>query len=451
MDTYRCDGCKKSEADRPRLPMGWKRIGDAVYCRECVKSRYVIRAVTIPISGPIDPADWPRLEEALAAVWRQGTAAWNWCTRQCYLNDRLPSAGAERIDKMPPLPKHLYHDGRAVFPAIPSGSFSAILDQSLKKYMKRRLELLRDNATSLPTYRYPAPFPVRAQDFKVLTLADGRIGVACRIDDRRWTLRLRQGRRYRRPLGAIRKLLAGEADQCEMQLLRQPKAPNTHRRGVDASEPGGGATRTADVMCKIVLRLPIATAGEREGHLLVTTLDDSFLRAGFLDQARPAWWYHADHVVRRCMAHKWRLRRLSEDNKSEVRSRRCELDEHRERLCRKQHDFLKTFRGQAIASLVGFAVRRKVAAVVLDDRERGYLREFDYSGFWMGLSQKLAEHGIELVTRAEYLARESRRRAEEEFQEFRLRLEKRYINLRSNEERDDDDDDDSETGGTDDA
>lgn len=59
------------------LPRGWKRHAEQVWCDTCWRRTYVLRAVTIPISAPVD-GDWPALREKLKLAWQESTTLANW-------------------------------------------------------------------------------------------------------------------------------------------------------------------------------------------------------------------------------------------------------------------------------------------------------------------------------------------------------------------------------------
>ena len=75
----KCVECQKSvDTKNDRLPMGWKRRpkDDAPTCKDCWNARYVLRAITFPVSGPVD-AEWKELRETLKEVWATSTEAAN--------------------------------------------------------------------------------------------------------------------------------------------------------------------------------------------------------------------------------------------------------------------------------------------------------------------------------------------------------------------------------------
>ena len=81
--TITCAGCSISRAVKPtpegdaRTPTGWKKLGGATYCPQCWRKKYILRAITMPVSSPLD-CTWDELRKALRTMWAQATAASNW-------------------------------------------------------------------------------------------------------------------------------------------------------------------------------------------------------------------------------------------------------------------------------------------------------------------------------------------------------------------------------------
>ena len=59
----------KNPPKSSRLPSGWKRRADRVFCSACWRKNYVLRAVTIPVASPLD-CTWPELNEVLHEMWQ---------------------------------------------------------------------------------------------------------------------------------------------------------------------------------------------------------------------------------------------------------------------------------------------------------------------------------------------------------------------------------------------
>ncbi len=89
----RLRGCRVTR-ERPvtqrgegRVPAGWKRLLERVWCPACKRRRFVRRAVTLPVSGPAD-ATWPELRAALHTAFGETTRCANWLVTQLYARDR---------------------------------------------------------------------------------------------------------------------------------------------------------------------------------------------------------------------------------------------------------------------------------------------------------------------------------------------------------------------------
>lgn len=165
---------------RERTPKGWKRDDQsAAYCPKCWGSRFMLRAVTIPIIEPMS-GDWKELRESLAEMWRLTTAASNRMMTELYVGDVRRNGEA----KMPPMPKqYLYPTIRAEFSALPSQSVAALEQAVQAKYRAKRYDINWTAAASLSTHRYPTPFPVPAQGWSVTFDAGNRPIVSARIGE----------------------------------------------------------------------------------------------------------------------------------------------------------------------------------------------------------------------------------------------------------------------------
>lgn len=402
-----CSGCSAARTVKPkkdgteRVPPGWKPFGEggALLCASCVRQRFVLRAITLPVASPrvggtqdeVREA-WRGFREALRLAWGACARVSNWATRELAKSEPAPG------DKLGPLPcVYLYPGARLVAPEIAPTSTTALLRSVEQKYRKRRFAAVQRNAESLPSYRAPAPLPVHVQAWSASWGEGGVPLVSVRLGDARWTLRLRGGHEYARQLGAFRALVAGEAYPCELALLARPVQASDHRPGVELRAPGGGRRKPNRVMAKLVLWLPRREVGPREGVLFVRTTGDA-LWTYHVGEEEPRF-LHADHVRRWIAEHRRRLDRASDDLKHEkrwpadVRRRQVEA---REPWLARHHRRLDSFTHEATAMLAGYAARRGVARVVYDDRERTYVVSFPWAQLRERLAIKLDERSISL-------------------------------------------------------
>jgi hypothetical protein len=94
----------------------------------------------------------------------------------------------------------------------------ASLEQSVqRKYRAVRYRVVWIAAASLPTHRYPTPFPVPSQEWYATIEADQAI-VSVRIGDARYRLRLKRGPQFRRHMEAFRQIAKGEAVAGELAI-----------------------------------------------------------------------------------------------------------------------------------------------------------------------------------------------------------------------------------------
>jgi hypothetical protein len=291
--TITCAGCSISRAVKPtpkgeaRTPTGWKKLGDATSCPQCWRKKYILRAITMPVASPLD-CSWDELRKALRTVWAQTTAASNWMMTELYAHD--VRRGSE--EKMPPMARvYLYPEARTRFPGLPSVTVASLEQSVQRKYRAAPYRVVWIAAASLPTHRYPTPFPVPSQGWYAAIEADQAI-VSVRIEDGRYRLRLKRGPQFRRQMEAFRQVAEREAVAGELAIY--------DRDGV---------------MVKMAAWLPRAEdKGPRADVLTVRTGKDCLLIAvNAKDEA--LWRYNGDHLRRWAGEHRTQLQRWSEDQK----------------------------------------------------------------------------------------------------------------------------------------
>ena len=141
----------------PRLPTGWHRDKDGnAICGEGWKTLYVLRAVTIPVVGPVG-IDWKELREIMKTAWGQSTSLSNWAISELSRRDIVRRQQDEKLPKQEH--PYLYPEARIQFPGIPSQTVVSILHCIDKKYSKARFDLVWRSAISLPVLSLPCPFP----------------------------------------------------------------------------------------------------------------------------------------------------------------------------------------------------------------------------------------------------------------------------------------------------
>lgn len=392
----RCAGCGKEQAVKPtakgmaRVPRGWKRHAEQIWCGACWGEQYMLRAVTFTVASP--DCGWDAFRDLLREQWGLFTAASNWLLTELYVRD-VKRAGQEKLPAMPNI--YLYPEARQRFPAVSSQAVAALEQAVKRKYSAKRYELLWTCASSLPVHRYPAPAIVPGQGWSAAWDETGeRPVVSLRLGEQRVTLRLRGGHRYRRQLAAFRQLVSGAAVQGELAIGRKRAGESK----VDQGNAGGrenGARVSYDITVKLVAWLPRPPLNERSGTLIVRTDKDALLIALDVKDER-IWTLNADHVRRWQAEHRRNLNRWGHDTKAEQRPV-ATFAERRSRAVDKHRQRLKTFIGQAAAQLAQFASRLKFAAVRYDDAEHGYCPEFPWFALRERLQTKLDEFGIGLT------------------------------------------------------
>lgn len=392
-----CGRCgKSSQRDGDKLPRGWKRHAECVWCGDCWRSAFVMRAITIPVVRPLgDGIGWPQLREALAKAWSQSTALANFVSTQSYVRDtpREPSQAKLGKIKTP----YLYPDARERFPDMPTAGVVGQLQKLQRNYAAQRYDVLWTCSASLRSYRYPQPYAIGNQNWTPSYEPAGKDGgdkvpcVSVPLPGGRILLQLRGGREFARQLRDFAKLASGDAIKADLSICRQ-RASSGYNGGQDRDN--GGQKFATRVMVKMVGWFPRSEARELSGTLAVRTDADSFLFA--LDaKGERIWALHADHVRRWTAEHSRRLNRWSDDTKAEQRPVPS-FASRRDAAVKKFRDRCDSFVKEAACQLANFAQRRKYATVKLDDTDKSYLPRFDWSGFRSRLAVKLDEYGIAL-------------------------------------------------------
>jgi len=364
-----CGLARNSRPDKtkqPRLPLSWKRFEDRIFCGKCWKERYTIRALIFPLAEPLS-GTWEELQSDLRCMWAETTAAANWMMTQCYARDvrRTPD-----MDKMPPMARtYLYPEVRALFPELPPQSVASLQQTVQRNYRAMRYKVIWTCAASLPTMRFPQPFPVHNQNWSFRFDPGNRPIVNVRLGERRWELRLKGGPRFRRQLAGLRKMAV-------------------------AGELSIGKWHDGTIWCKLVGWFAQQKQHKAKGTLRVRTGKDCLLMA-VDERSSPLWVENCDQLPRWIAEYRNRLHRLSQDRKAEqlpVPS----FATHWDTLVRKQRHRLKSAIQESAAHLANFALRHSYARVEYDDRER-WLKEFPYSLLETRIRLDMEERGIQFM------------------------------------------------------
>lgn len=369
----KCATCDKTFEKRP--PHGWKHKGKAYYCPQCWRKAYVLRAITMKVAEPLD-CSWEELRPKLKTAWSDTTACSNWMMTELRIRDAKREGSDRDQARMPKMERvYLYPEARKKFPDLPPQTVASIEQAVQRKYRAVRRDIVWTCRASLPTFRYPTPFPVHNQSWSCAIEGDRPV-VSLRLQDGWRKFRLKGGPHYRRQMAAFRLMVAGEAERGELALLQKFGQP---------------------LMVKMVAWLPRPEAEKNsaEGTLKVYTRKDCLLQAVNLKD-EVLWSYNADHLRRWMEEHARRLRRWSEDQKFEqrpghifkLRPEVATFQARRTAVVKKQQDRMASALHEIAFQLATYARRRKFAAVDYDDKERSFLGE---NAPWFRLRQLIGE------------------------------------------------------------
>ncbi len=379
-----CSICQRT-GKTERLPRGWKRREEVVFCEACWRERYILRSIAIPVVEPMGE-DWHNFREALKLGWVQATAAANWMMTELYARDFRRG----REDKMPPMKRvYLYPEARERFPGLTPQSVVSIENAVQAAYRAARYEVLWTCSASLPTFRYPRPLPVHNQSWEATT-AEERPVVRVRLGGRWWELRLKGGPRFRPQMAAYRQMVSGEAVRGELTLYRV----RAHD-GKLAGRPNKDQQVKYTVMCKMVAWLPRASQMEIRAPsdpLRVKTADDMLLVAAN-GRNEQVWRYRADHLRRWVAEHRKSIQSLADDQKAEQRPSAAFAD-RRTAAGLKYRNRMHSAIREIAAQLVAYAARRNFSAIDYDDTATGFCPDFPYAALRERICIKCGEAGL---------------------------------------------------------
>lgn len=411
-----CSACSKTlETKGGRLPKGWKRT-DAVYCHECWRERYVLRAVTMEVLRPLKAigagvggedvsVGWPELRAALKECWGQSTSMTNWIMGRMFAADSPRTPDDEKLGKFLFDGKPLYHECRSVWPQFRAMSVSSLMNSLQGKYRKKRYEVLWTGASSLPSARYPQPYPVHNREWKPLFVPAGKDGgdmvpaIDVPLVGGRMLLQLRQGKDWRGQVADFRKFVSGAAIKGELAVLRKRVGGNgsDHGNGIVERDEGGQRAMHR-VMVKMVGWFPREKRGAVEGSLLIRKDAGALLMAcreteRGLGVVRT---WHWEHLRRWAAEHRRRLQVWSDDQKAEQRRGTASFASRREAACMKYRSRMESAQKELAHQIAALCRRLRVATVVYDDEDRGYFGDvaWTWSAFETVLANKLNEFGV---------------------------------------------------------
>jgi hypothetical protein len=368
-----------TKAARPRLPRGWHHRNGLPWCDRCWGDHFERRVIRVPIRRVLD-REWRDFAAEMQQSITHVTALANWYVRELIAADhvRMP------IDsKLPPLGAvYRYNEGRACFPDLAPQTVVCVMQSVLRRYLKRRYNVVWLRNEAPPSFRYDLPLPIHVQSWQPLRIEADR-AIRARIGVGWWTLILDRRHQFEGQLKHFDGLIHGECQPCELSIRARPRK---------------------QFMAYIVAWTPKpAAAKDRTRIIHVRFAADHFLLAE--SAGHEPWILNGDHVRRgeamrkRVDRHREFLGRLSEDIKYEKRwpkARKQQILETLDRRCQKQHDRLTLWLHETSTALANFAIRQQALVVILDLEDHGYLQRWPKNRWVNLLEYKLAKYGITL-------------------------------------------------------
>lgn len=390
-----CSSCGIERPSKPTrsgdaaLPRGWKRHAGAPFCSTCWGERFALRAITVPVAGPVGRT-WEELRASLKVAFVASTAAANVVVQSLAREDVVRVPGMERLPSCPT--PYLYPVVREAVPDLDPQSATAIIRAIEGKYRAIRYDVLWMRTAAWPAYRYPQPYPVHNQAWSLSIEDGGALLLSVRFQGERWTLRLRGGPGFRRQRRALESVMAGDSLQGEATLYEVGSRPGDHRPN------GSGRSR---LMAKLVLWMPKREARESSGSMLVEGTPDEFLAASIGEGVR--WVINGDHIRTQVVGYDRARKRRAEDLKHEKRwptkRREAWLRAGREAARRQQHR-LSTYCHEVSLMVAERARRAGVAEIVMDLSRARFVQPFPWHLLQEMLGYKAKERGIVLTVAA---------------------------------------------------
>lgn len=403
-----CSVCSKpSTSESDRLPRGWKRT-DAVYCDKCWRERYVLRAITMEVVKPLgDGVGWDELRAAVRASCGQATSITNLIMGRMFATDRQRMPDDKKLGKFDfdyeTKGGPLYHECRKMWPDFDSRSVASLMQALRGKYVKKRYEILWTGESSLPSARYPQPYPVHNQAWKPMFVPAGKDGgdlvpaVEVPLVGGKMLLQLRQGKDWRGQVADFGRFVSGEVVKGELAILLKRVNSESHGNGIEARDEGGQKIFN-HVKVKMVGWFPRIKRPAVEGSLVLRRDAEALLVAaksterGMSIIGKWNW----DHLLRWVAEHRRHLQRWSDDQKAEQRRPPAFFASHREAACQKYRNRMESAQKELAHQIAQLCRRQRVAELVYDATDRGYFGDdqWTWSAFETVLENKLNEFGI---------------------------------------------------------
>lgn len=278
------------------------------------------------------------------------------------------AASVGRDEKLPKFvvdTKPIYRLAGEKFPSLDCGSLSALLQEVRAEYLSCRFAVWGRNDQALPTYRSPAPLPIRAAEIDIRR--DG-VGFVVRAS-------LGGGR------GAGEKHNRRNFDLLVPSGGRDWAKNKKHLEALVAGEMkyGGASLRIGsrgDLLLKLAVHLPVRPESSyADRSLVVRTSGEDLLvidRQEWHGSQIPT--FHEDDLRHRIAAHSIWRRRMVEDIKHSPRPRRNTrgMRDALDGRCRKSNDYI-TDRLHKVAARLAEHVRiHRVGVVVYCDSDRSF-------------------------------------------------------------------------------
>ena len=450
---------KTGEWTKPSRWVVYQKTGD-LFCEKCGPMAVITRTITLPVAKPLD-CDWEQLKRAVIAGWTASTIVKNELMRELLKHEvrvkpntvyksRTMVPGTQPLEDYPAEIEgchpstHLYRVARELAPELASGDCSVLAKEVWSFYGRHRAKVLV-NGELFPSFRYPQPFVVRAQESNPrMEIAERRTKckdakgeerevvyryavVGLKINDTVYRLALASGKRHKRAMSLLKQAIkAYETNDPnfkigDISIAGEKCGWAAHRYALAERDPHTRNKTYARILVRIpITRLATGLKEERRKEPFVLKTAKTALMVG---QVEEGFVFTTDgHDLRRrlkanerqmsdrCLIRKIRrheriMRRTAKDRKMGFSRRiRHEINAVRSKISDKHERWMKAWMHHQTARVIAFAKRQNVGVLEYDDTDKSFLDHFQWFRLRDMLKNKCHESGIIFVYKGTDLA-----------------------------------------------
>lgn len=403
--SFSCAICS-SQKESVRLPVGWKLVPSGCVCKSCKSTSYIQLVVSLPIEEIITDEKGVKPWTPFKKAWDLATSLVNWCQIELLKHDAIRDPSMKALPKfnrkMFPGGRDLYGHWNANCPFRgefigAAGSASTILRSVEQRWSKHkefgRFAVLWRRDSASPVARWPQPWVVRSQDYK-LELISGVPHVSMTVPGGRVTVRLKSDSDWRRDVRRFESIVRGEASGGDLKIMAKFR---------DGKLVGA------------MLRLSAMFESNPQDQDELIVADIKTSSENLLEiriPGRETFVFCGDDLVGKQAAYdRWRHRAavdLKHEKRWPKRKRRRMVLSNQQAAINAQNR-VKTGIEQIVSMVVGhedkrhgrivsgYLTRNRVSSVVYDDSCKEFIHRFEWHALREKMRQRCAELGIRFL------------------------------------------------------